>query len=99
LEALSPLVKLKYLNLGQNRIQDLGFSALCISVLPDMQELEVLDASESFLTPASFEHMFHLVKTRNPSIKTMYFQGNIVKVEHMPELKHFAALRNLTLIL
>ena len=97
-EALSPLVKLKYLNLSQNRIQDLGFSALCNSILPNMSDLEALDTSESFLTPKSFDHMLDLVKNRKPPIPTMDFHGNIIRVEDMPELKHFAALRDLTLI-
>ena len=65
-EALSPLTKLQYLNLSQNRVQDQGFSALCNRILPTC-ELEVLDASDAFLTPASFNDMFNLVKLRKPA--------------------------------
>ena len=58
---IAPLRKLNYLNLSQNRIQNQGFTALCHSVLPEMQELAILDLSDGFLTPAAYECMFDLM--------------------------------------
>lgn len=98
-DSLEPLKKLKYLSLAENRLQNMGFGALMNNVLPGMLELEVLDLSHAFLTPESFQHIFFLVKKRDPMIKSISYSGNIVKVEDRSELHYFANLRGSTFIM
>ena len=98
-DSLEPLKKLKYLNLAENRLQNMGFGALINNVLPGMLDLEALDLSHAFLTPESFTNIFSLVKKREPLIKSITYTGNIIKVEDKSELHYFANLRGSTFIM
>lgn len=95
-DSLEPLKKLVYLSLAENRLQNMGLSALINNVLPGMLDLQTLDLNHAFLTPESFENIFFLVKKREPIIQLIDYTGNIIKNEEKSELRYFANLRGST---
>ena len=96
---LSNLKRLSYLDLGYNRIQNIGASMLFRDILPKLSKLETIKLRNCFLNPQLYEIIRTLLKQLDLPLKHLDISENIFIIEHVHEMKYFARIRELELLL
>lgn len=96
---LSNLEHLSYLDLGYNRIQNIGASMLFSDILPKLSKLETIKLRNCFLNPQLYEIIRTLLKQLDLPLKHLDISENIFIIEQVHEMKYFARIRELELLL